>query len=298
MFKIKKTIKNTIDMWQKGDKINKDYYSAIIFSFIMAIILLIPFFLVHCLEHEIDPFFVKSCIYLACLLFFISICSAMYLFYKYNKIKCFAKFKIPFFLIFIILFLLAFIISFPIIFVLMIIDFLSSFQAKTPKRFFLGIINIGVIFIIYTTFLGLSLRILSSEYIFIEKHININTKYNIIFIGLVVIFAIVDFLTSIVYKKLYLPIQFKFVYEDTKKNIDKINYDKIYFSNILGKFKVSALLLIFFLMAAKMLPDLCEFESQIINAITLATLVILVKDKNKEFKNKLEKDTSDIKIDN
>lgn len=298
---IKEIIKNAIDMWQKGDKINKDYYIAIIFSLIMTIILLIPFFLVRCLKHEIDHFFVKSCIYLACLFFFASICSGMYLFYKYNKIKCLVKFKIPFFSIFIILFLLTVIISSPIIFVLRIIEFLSSFQAKTPKRFCLGIINIVAIFIIYTIFLRLLICILSKPYIeclftSIEKYID--HKYNIFFIELVVIFAIIDFFTSIVYKKCYLPIQFKFIYGDIKKNIDKINYDKIYFSNILGKFKVSALLVIFFLIAAKILPDFYKFESQIINAITLATLVILVKDKNKEFKNKLEKDTSDTKIDN
>ncbi|WP_455089667.1 hypothetical protein [Peptoanaerobacter stomatis] len=298
------------DVWQKGDKINKDYYIKIILLIITTIILrFLPIFFTKCLGYEIKPIIVKLLIYSYRLLYFATMSLITRIFYEYNKAKWLEKFRKIFYLFFIAFFVTTILWSIPIIIICKVILEIFSrviekdkegqiFSRVTEKNILALVNGSAVIITLYSSIIELISCVLkffkgASIFNYIEYKF---LTYDTLFIGFVILFTIIDFLTTFIYTKIIIPIELKLLYPNT--DVYKIKYYEEYLFNVLGRFKVIALLVIFFLMSAKMLPDFYEFESQIINAITFATLVILVKDKNKEFKNKLEKDTSDTKIDN
>lgn len=281
-------IKMYFNLWQSEKEFDNKVKRGVIGCIIGILIFLIPV----CLSRYfiIDKHYIFFCLYVAVLLLLLSINIVIYGFIKSNKLKInnhlinnLVKYTIMFIEIFI--FVITVIASVPVILTLKFLEYLSSLNAKSIDRFLKGVFYLWILISIYysTGLIILKICKLLFNNKYVIKYLNYIDIRNIdiFFIEIVVSFNIIIFISDFIYKTFVSFVEVKMNY---KKYTE---YDKIYLiDNILGKTKFIVLTSLFFITASGI--HFRQYKESIVNAITFATLVVLIKDKSREYKNKLE----------
>ena len=283
---IKQLIKENYDLYQSKDKINKNMWDAVVAFCSMALIFGIPYILVNIFHHNIEKYFVNMCVYLSIIFILLSVSITIYNYYISNRLPKIKKIQVILYFILIILVTITAVFFIPIILLMLFLQYLSNENAKSISLFVIGGASVVIIIVLYVISGLIAIKLYTCLILGILNNIfNFkNMKLDFEFIEICIICNIIIFIADFIYRTFAIGLILKYF------NISNDKHAKNYLKNVvLAKFKYFALVTFFFITASGL--EFKKINNSLINAVTFATLVILVKDKSKEIKH--DKDKSD-----
>ena len=261
-------------------------WDAVVAFCSMALIFGIPYILVNIFHHNIEKYFVNMCVYLSIIFILLSVSITIYNYYISNRLPKIKKIQVILYFILIILVTITAVFFIPIILLMLFLQYLSNENAKSISLFVIGGASVVIIIVLYVISGLIAIKLYTCLILGILNNIfNFkNMKLDFEFIEICIICNIIIFIADFIYRTFAIRLILKYF------NISNDKHAKNYLKNVvLAKFKYFALVTFFFITASGL--EFKKINNSLINAVTFATLVILVKDKSKEIKH--DKDKSD-----